>query len=132
MKLGYLIIYVDDVREIMRFYENAFGLEKRFMHESGDYGEMATGETVIAFAAHSVGELNLPAGYRRTNRDEIPFGFELALVTEALDSAFSKAVAAGATALSPPSQKPWGQSVAYVRSLEGTIIELCTPIATND
>jgi len=43
--------------------------------------------------------------------------------------AFARAVAAGATALQPPQAKPWGQTVAYVRAPDGTLVELCTPIS---
>jgi len=51
MKLGYTIIYVADVPETVAFYEAAFGLSRRFIHESQLYGEMDTGETILAFAA---------------------------------------------------------------------------------
>jgi catechol 2,3-dioxygenase-like lactoylglutathione lyase family enzyme len=36
MKLGYAIIYVPDVPASVEFFENAFGLKRRFVHESGD------------------------------------------------------------------------------------------------
>ena len=39
MKLGYTIIYVPNVAESLSFFESAFGLSRRFLHESGDYGE---------------------------------------------------------------------------------------------
>ena len=42
--------------------------------------------------------------------------------------AIQLAVAAGATLLSPPLVKPWGQTVAYVRCPDGTLVELCTPV----
>ena len=45
MKLGYTIIYVPNVAESLSFFESAFGLSRRFLHESGDYGELETGET---------------------------------------------------------------------------------------
>ena len=37
-------------------------------------------------------------------------------------------VAAGAAVVTAPYAVPWGQTVAYVRSVEGTIIGLCTPL----
>jgi lactoylglutathione lyase len=27
-----------------------------------------------------------------------------------------------------PTKKPWGQTVAYVRDLDGHLVELCTPM----
>ena len=38
------------------------------------------------------------------------------------------AIEAGATLAAEPRNKPWGQTVAYVRAPEGTLIELCTPV----
>jgi lactoylglutathione lyase len=52
MKLRYTIIYVPSVESSIRFFGQAFGLEKKFLHESGDYGELKTGETTLAFASH--------------------------------------------------------------------------------
>ena len=38
MQLGYTILYVQDVKATLAFYEAAFGLTTRFLHDSGDYG----------------------------------------------------------------------------------------------
>ena len=35
MRLGYVILYVPDVAAAVEFYERAFGLSRRFVHESG-------------------------------------------------------------------------------------------------
>ena len=48
MKFGYTILYVPDVPATLRFYEAAFGLKTRFLHEGGDYGELETGSTAEA------------------------------------------------------------------------------------
>ena len=63
MKFGYTIIYVPNVEESISFFEKAFGLERGFVHPEGDYGELQTGETKLAFAAHALGAVNLPKGY---------------------------------------------------------------------
>jgi catechol 2,3-dioxygenase-like lactoylglutathione lyase family enzyme len=62
MKFGYTIVYVPDVLASVEFFEKAFGLKRRFLHESG-YGEMDTGTTALAFATHDLGASNLPGGY---------------------------------------------------------------------
>lgn len=49
MKLGYTIIYVPSVESSLRFFGQAFGLQQKFLHDSGDYGELSTGETTLAF-----------------------------------------------------------------------------------
>jgi len=128
MKLGYTIIYVPDVSKAIAFFERAFGLSRRFIHESG-YGELSTGETTLGFAAHALGVKNLPGGYVAADSSPLPLGMEIALVTADVAAAHSKALSEGATELQPPAQKPWGQTVSYVRSPDGILIELCTPVA---
>ena len=128
MKLGYTIIYVPSVESSLTFFGQAFGLERKFLHESGDYGELKTGETTLAFASHALGAMNFPTGHVRASDSMQPLGMEIALVTEDVHTAHKAALAHGATELSTPQEKPWGQVVSYVRAPDGTLIELCTPI----
>lgn len=51
MKFKYTILYVDDVVETFSFYEKAFGLQKKMLHESGEYGELDTGSTTLSFSS---------------------------------------------------------------------------------
>lgn len=129
MKLGYTILYVPDVDASLTFFERAFGLQRRFLHESGAYGELDTGQTTLAFAAHEMGAMNLPGGYVAAHSAALPLGMELALVTEDVVAAHATALAAGARELAPPQTKPWGQVVSYVRCPDGALVELCSPIA---
>jgi catechol 2,3-dioxygenase-like lactoylglutathione lyase family enzyme len=128
MKFGYTIIYVPDVLASIEFFERAFGLKKRFYHESG-YGELETGATALAFATHDLGKSNLPSGYIEASSSKLPLGVEVALVTASVSEAHAKAITAGATQIKPPIVKPWGQTVSYVRCPDGTLVELCSPIA---
>jgi hypothetical protein len=66
MKFGYTIAYVPDVPGSLKFFEVAFGLPTRFLLESGDYGELETGATTLAFASHELGE-NLAGGHVRAS-----------------------------------------------------------------
>jgi len=129
MKLGYTIIYVPDVSASLAFFDRAFGLSRKFLHESGTYGELDTGETTLSFAAHALGDMNFAGGHVHADTSTQPLGFEIALVTDDVSAAHAKAIAAGAREMAAPSQKPWGQVVSYVRCPDGTLVELCTPIA---
>ena len=129
MKYGYTIIYVSSVVETLEFYKNAFGFDVKFVHESKAYGELDTGETTLAFASHEMGDMNLEGKYIKANVKDNPFGIELAFVTEDVVSAYSKAVESGAVPIKEPEEKPWGQLVGYVRAVDGSIIELCSPIS---
>jgi len=128
MKLGYMIIYVPNVAESLAFFESAFGLSRRFLHESGDYGELDTGETVLAFASHELGKMNLPSGFIAANASNQPLGFEVAFVTAVVAEAHKTALSAGATEVKAPESKPWGQIVSYVRCPDGTLVEICSPV----
>ena len=118
MKLGYTIVYVPDVAASLRFFNEAFGLQQKFLHESGTYGELGTGETTLAFASHALGEMNFPQGHVRASASDIPLGMEIALVTHDIEAAHARALACGASQLSAPDKKPWGQVVSYVRAPE--------------
>ena len=126
MHLGYVIHYVPDVESTVAFYEKAFGLTRRFVHESGFYAEMETGETALAFAAETM--LTDSFSFKTHRKTAEPAGTEIGLVTENVKKAFKKAVAAGATPLVEPLEKPWGQTVSYVRDLNGCLVEICSPI----
>ncbi len=128
MKFGYTIVYVPDVLASVEFFEKAFGLKRRFVHESG-YGEMDTGATALAFATHELGASNLPGGYVKANSSGEPLGMEIALVTEDVAAAHARAITEGAVSIKEPLLKPWGQTVSYVRCPDGTLVEICSRVA---
>jgi len=127
MQLGYTILYVRDVPHAVAFYEDAFGLARRFVREEGLYAEMETGETTLAFAAYGLAKSNLPCGFQRNDPQAPPGGFEIALVTDDVEGAYQRALDAGASSIAPPVAKPWGQTCAFVRDPDGITVELCTP-----
>lgn len=127
MKLGYTIIYVADVPKTVAFYESAFALTRRFIHESNLYAEMETGDTVLSFAGNETAEMsglaivpNDPAGPAA--------GWEICFVTDNVSAAYIHAVANGCSPVSAPSDKPWGQTVSFVRDLNGCIVEIASPV----
>lgn len=130
MQLGYTIIYVPDVAASLDFWQRAFGLRLRFVHDSGTYGELNTGATTLAFAAHALGDSNFPGGHVAAHASPQPLGFEIALLTPDVASAHAHALSAGATELAAPTAKPWGQTVSYLRCPDGTLVELCTPVVS--
>ena len=128
MKFGYTIVYVPDVLTSVEFFEKAFGLKRRFVHESG-YGEMDTGATALAFASHDLGASNLPGGYVKASHSGEPLGMEIALVTDDVAAVHAKAISEGAVSIQEPMLKPWGQTVSYVRCPDGTLVEICSPVS---
>jgi catechol 2,3-dioxygenase-like lactoylglutathione lyase family enzyme len=128
MRFGYTIVYVPDVAASISFFERAFGLARRFLHETAQYGELDTGDTILAFAAHSLGRMNFSGGHVAASESAQPLGMEIALVTDDIEKAHAAAIAAGALELCAPKEKPWGQTVSYLRCPDGTLVELCTPL----
>ena len=128
MQFAYTIVYVADVAASLTFFEQAFGLARRFLHDSGGYGELATGDTALAFAQHATARANLGHDYVAADGSAAPLGVEIGLTCADVAAAATRAVAAGAALLHEPVTKPWGQTVAYLRCPDGTLVELCTPM----
>lgn len=128
MRLGYVILYVKDLLETVNFYEKAFGLTRRFIHESGVYAEMETGTTALAFVDEQF--VKDSHSFRPNRLSEETPGIEVSLVTENVQQQFNRAIEAGATPIVKPTQKPWGQFVSYVKDNNGCLVEICSPIET--
>jgi catechol 2,3-dioxygenase-like lactoylglutathione lyase family enzyme len=127
-KLGLVILYTPDVAKKIAFYEKAFGVERKFVSDEGAYGELA-GDVPLGFVAEEFA--------RKSAGDFVPLrtgakpnGFEIGFIFDDLRPAFDRAVKAGCTPVLEPTEKPWGQTVAYVRDDDGVLVELCTPWST--
>jgi lactoylglutathione lyase len=128
VKFGYTILYVEDVEKSIVFYENTFGFSRKFVTPENDYGELSTGETTISFASKKLAAENLKDGFIESNLEDKPFAIELGFITDNVGELIQKATSFGAILVKEPTQKPWGQIVAYVRDLDGFLIEICTEV----
>ena len=124
-QLGWVIVYVPDVEAALAFYEQSFGMVRKFVAPDASFGELNSGETTLAFATEGLGESNFEGGFERPG--DRPYNVEIALVFEDPEAAFARAVKNGATVLAEPKRKPWGQVVSYVRDPFGTLLEVCSP-----
>ena len=125
MQFGYTILYVEDVPRTIAFYEAAFGLTRRFVHEAGDFGELDTGATALAFSSL---RLMTELGKNPQRASARAPSFEIAFTTPDVAAAVQRAVDAGARLVQAPEPMPWGQTVAYVADRDGCLVELCTPV----
>lgn len=128
LKFAYTILYVQDVTRSIEFYEKAFGFSRKFVTPDNDYGELLAGETTLSFASIGLAQSNLSKGFTESSLATQPFGIELGFTTDHVEETLTAAVNAGATLLEHPKTKPWGQVVAYLRDLDGFLIEICTPM----
>src|SRR5262245_17948276 len=128
LKFGYTILYVSDVVKSIEFYEKAFGFERKFISPDNEYGELISGETTLSFASVNLAKTNFKNVIIESNIAEKPFAIEIGFVTENVAGAYNHAMEAGAISVSEPKEKPWGQTVSYVRDMDGFLIEICSPV----
>ena len=129
INFAYTILYVRNVELSISFYEAAFGFTRKFISPDSQYAELITGETTLSFASLDLAKSNLPDGFNESSNDNKPFAIEIGFSTIDVEETVASAVKAGATLLTKPNTKPWGQTVAYVRDPDGFLIEVCTPMS---
>jgi uncharacterized glyoxalase superfamily protein PhnB len=129
MQFRYAIIYVESVPDTVAFFTTAFGLTPGFLHPGGDYGEMSTGATTLAFSSLA---LMTQMGKSPRLHDATMPSYEIALETADVAAALDHAVAAGARLVMAATQQPWGQTIGYVATPQGVLVELCTAVVPPD
>ena len=125
MIFRYTILYVEDVAAALDFYERAFGLRPAFLHESGDYGELSTGTTKLAFSSTA---LMRRLGKAPGRPNPVAPAFELAFETGDVRAAFDRAIAVGAAPVQSVRDEAWGQTTSYVSDPDGYLVEICSPV----
>ena len=116
----YIILIVDDLDRALDFYTQVLGL--KLGHRSGDYAQLDTGVTRIGFYTRSA--MAVVVGFALEPAQQTAPGFELGFKVADVDAAYAEIVAGGATSVTPPTTRPWGQRTAYVRDPDGYLIEL--------
>lgn len=129
IKFSYTILYVQEVEKALCFYEKAFGFARKFLTPDESYGELLVGETTLSFASLALANSNLKDGFAESSLATKPFGIEIGFTTDNVEETVQSAVDAGATLVESPILKSWGQVVAYVRDMDGFLIEICTPMS---
>jgi lactoylglutathione lyase len=124
---GYVGLYVKDVPQSIDFYERAFGVVRRHITNQKEYGELQTGTTRLGFINKELVE-RVAKGSTFTGSDVPPSGSEIGFVTTDVAGLYQRALSAGAVPVSAPAEKPWKQTVAYVRDPDGHLVEICSPL----
>jgi uncharacterized glyoxalase superfamily protein PhnB len=128
LNFRYTILYVDNVKETIEFYIKAFGFKSSFIHESGEYAELSTGNTKLSFSSKSL--MKTLGKNTDTPHPQRPV-FEIAFESEDVDKSFEIALQGGAQIIQAPRDEPWGQRTSYVSDPNGYLIEICSPIGTH-
>lgn len=128
MKFKYTIFYVKNVKETIEFYNCAFGFKTKFLHESGDYGELDTSETSLSFSSL---ELMNKLGKNPGKAYAKSPVFEIAFETQDVEGSLKKAIEAGAILVQDVREEPWGQTTSYVSDPNGYLVEICSPVKVD-
>lgn len=127
LTLGATVIYVeDDVKQVLDFYVEAFGLTLRYYDGGLRFGELETGSAPIMIASYEAGEFMVGESFKRSEAKR-PSDVEIAFLTADVPAAYARAIAAGARPARAPKTFSWGQTAAYVYSIEGTLVGILTP-----
>ena len=123
MKLSSVVLYVPDVAAATAFYQQAFGLRLRHADKNGEFAEMDTGGVPLVFVAegrrHHAGHT-----FRAHRPFEPPAAGEVGFLAKDVAAAYVLALNAGALPYEAPNTRADGQTVAYVRDLNGVLVEL--------
>ena len=78
----------------------------------------------IAPSNRGIKQLGLQPNDPRT----VAAGWEICLITSDVAKAYDQAISKGCSPVAPPTEKLWGQTVSYLRDLNGCLVELASPI----
>lgn len=127
LKLATTVIWVENgVREVLEFYSKAFGFPIRYYDDDMKFGELEMGAGANIMIQSYQAARFMISDQIRTSPTKRPEDAEIAFIASDVAAAYDRAVDAGAKPLRPPRIMPWGQTVAYVASIEGTVIALVT------
>lgn len=119
-RVGYVILYVTDLRASIAFYRDVAGLELGF--EDAGYAEFVTHGTKFAL-------------YERRRAawlvdSEVTPGpaAEVAFVVDDVDAQARRVTELGARILSGPTDRPWGHRTLHVADPDGFVVEFAQEI----
>ena len=97
-------------------------MKQRFLHGSNQYAEMEIGQTCLAFANEEF--VRDSHRFRLNRKNEEASGAEIAFIVENVEEAFKHVLKQVLLKF----QKPWGQTVSYVRDNNGFFVEICDAV----
>jgi lactoylglutathione lyase len=118
--LDYVVLIVDDLDRALGFYTEVLGL--RLGHRSGDFAQLDTGATRLSFYTREA--MAKTIGYTLQPPSKDTPGFEIGFKVPDVDAAFAELIAQGASPVTSPTTRSWGQRTAYIRDPDGHLIEL--------
>lgn len=122
-RIDLITILTDDVPRLTAFYRDVLGFSVKT--DMGEYVEFAAGNVRFSICERSV--MAQATGRDSFESEASGHSFELAFPCDsatAVDSAYRRIVAAGATPVKEPADMPWGQRTAFFADPDGNVHEL--------
>lgn len=120
-RIGYVILYVDDLDASVSFYRDVVGLPFKFAEHG--YAEFSTEGTRFGLFERT----RLPDLIGSEARPGGPCGEVLFLVDD-VDVEARRLAAAGVRALCGPVDRPWGHRTLHIADPDGHIVEFAQEI----
>ena len=119
-RIGYVILYVEDLDASVAFYRDVIGLPYKFT--DAGYAEFGTDGTRFALYERRRAEW-------LTGRAVTPGpAAEIVLVVEDVDACADRLAAQGVTVLSGPADRPWGHRTVHIADPDGFVVEFAQEI----
>jgi lactoylglutathione lyase len=119
-RIGYVILYVEDLEASTAFYRDVVGLPYKFT--DAGYAEFGTEGTLFALYERRRAEW-------LTGRSVAPGpAAEIVIVVEDVDACAERLSERGATVLSGPADRPWGHRTLHIADPDGFVVEFAQEI----
>lgn len=124
MRVDMIGVFVADMRATVAFYRDVLGVEVEWDGQS-PYAECKVDGTRLSFYERGQlpGLLGVAPGYPAGVNGTFEIAFDYP-TSAALDAGFARITAAGARALYPPRDEPWGMRSCYILDPDSNLIEL--------
>jgi catechol 2,3-dioxygenase-like lactoylglutathione lyase family enzyme len=116
-------IITDDIKRLVRFYEEVTGLSPTWYTE--DFAELATPSCTLAIGAKRTMDLFGAGAARPADNHSAIIEF----LVDDVDSEYQKLARLVSDFVQPPTTQPWGNRSLLFRDPDGNLINFFTPVS---
>jgi lactoylglutathione lyase len=124
-RLDYVVLIVADLERAATFYRQTLGLT--LQHRAEKFVQFDVGGTRLGLYTREAMQETL--GSKLEPPSPSAPAFEIGFKVDDCDAAFAELVRAGASVVTEPTTRPWGQRTAYLRDPDGNLVEIAQDLA---
>jgi uncharacterized glyoxalase superfamily protein PhnB len=129
-RFSHTVIHVGNVVQSVEWYENVFGLGRKYLAPDGSYAEMDTGDVILSLCSYQLARKTYPT-FTATPCWRSPAAVHLCFTTDDVTLLYKYALSQGAVPIQGPTIKPWGQEEAWIRDLNGVPVAILSSPKLN-